>query len=126
MLEKFQSLASLDELFAKIADALGVGLDMVQANGMDYVVMYGQYDVIKSLPGHLMEGFLLGFVGALVVGLITQLVVDIDASKPNKITIRLALIAFFVVMVTTALRDIVLFGFAPEIYSIQAVLELLG
>jgi hypothetical protein len=67
MFEGFQGLESLDQLLTKIADSLGMGVDVIRENGMEYIMMYGQYEFLKSLWWIILGNLLLFIVGYAIV-----------------------------------------------------------
>lgn len=128
MMENLQSLESLDSLFAKIADIMGLAVDQVQANGMDYVLEYGRYCFAKELASTI-GGFLI--FGSIIMGLVwigmgAWFQEDFDFEKPfvksRNISIAIYVLVFLTVLINYSLPYLM----SPTMYSIEKCLQLLN
>jgi hypothetical protein len=120
---KIESLKSLDVLFAKIADILGVGVDAVAENGMEYVMMYGRYHFLYRLPLTVLVAIMLTFLAFIPFLMIW---VDYIPEQLSKSQCLIIFTVLGVVFIASILISSLTYIFSPEMYSIKAVIDLLG
>lgn len=125
-MENLMSIQSLDALFTKVADLLGVGLDMVKANGMEYVMMYGRYYFWSSLSGDLLWILSMVLLVSVLVGVLVWTIFDFDCRLDfkKKHILPLALFPIGLTLLITLISSLP-YIMSPQMYSIEKVLQLL-
>jgi len=120
-LESLDIIQSLDSLFTKVAEALGLGIDLIREQGVYYIMMYGRYELARTMA----TAILIAFVGSLIIGIILWLSWEDSDEVSKKIGMNVFLFGLSIGF-AVAIYEFTIYIVAPEIYSIKAVLELLG
>lgn len=122
-MEGLKSLEGLDILFEKIANALGIAIDTVQANGMDYILEYGKYALVKNITSDFVFwGFIFALLCLLGCGVIIE-ECKVKAKTAIACTIVLWLLLTSIVSV---LPKLIVFLTSPMMYSIEQAMKLLN
>lgn len=119
-MEKFQSLEKLDQLFGKIADALGVAIDQVQEHGMEYIMMYGKYCFAKQVMPTIGWAIIIGFV----LWVIISMVMAECGVENSRIYVITGISSVGGVVVFRVFSILLPYLISPEMYSIEKALQL--
>jgi len=116
---------SFTPMIQKLSELFGVSVDAIKEHGMEYVMAYGRYHVVNQT---LKDICVISFVTALIVAIIERLI-SLDMSDDDKVPSKKTFILFGIgivlaVAVLCVLVNAVPYLVSPEIYSIQAVLDL--
>lgn len=124
-MEKFQALQSLDQLFVKIADALGVAVDQVQQNGIEYIMMYGKYQVVVESIDFFK---FITAISAIIFIFILAVLGDyffLDDNKQKVLKfIKYYICIYVIVLIFLIGSNVLPYIVSPEMYSIEKALEL--
>jgi len=126
-MNEFLTNPNIDKILKTIADTMGLSVDFVKSNAMEYVLQYGKYDLINNV------GNTFSLIGgiALIIALVSQLVVKCDYTSTesdikslNKFTKWLCIITICI-LVSVIGFEVLKYCVSPQIYSIKAVMELI-
>lgn len=123
-MEDLKFIEGLDSLLVKVADALGVGLDMVQANGMEYIMEYGKY-MFWSKFGF---AFIFSALVSILIAMIPAVIIANNTSSYEEFTkkeITIIILGFVIPLILFMVISSLPYIMAPEMYSIKQAIELL-
>lgn len=109
----------------KLSEIFCVSVDAIKAHGMEYVMMYGKYHLATSTLQDTLASLIFSTLGVCFLWGVGYMLWSIDhdcESKKNWVisgSIVIGLIVLF-----SILSNVVPYIVSPEIYSIQAVLNL--
>lgn len=115
-----ESLQSIDKLLANIADSLGIGVDMLKENGMQYILEYGEY-IFWS-------GFVWNFFFITSVLACVEALVCLGLSSEQELNVKsftITTIIFIVLDIIILYLTAMPYIMSPEMYSIKQVIELI-
>lgn len=120
-----QTLAQLDELFVRIAEALGIALDVVQESGMEYIMMYGRYESHVFFFGWTLAGIIFGIVAGLVALCIWGDGGGFESGKELVLVFTIPFIACIIIGILIGCMELIPYYISPEIFSIKEAIKLI-
>lgn len=123
-------LNSIEPALTKLSETFCVSVDYLKENVMQYIMMYGKYELMTGIFNtiiwmSILSGVIIGF--AVLIGwFIYEEYSDYNSEPYNwkkiiKISSKIAI--FFILMLIVF--QLVIYVSSPEIYSIKQVLELI-
>ena len=124
-----ENLTGLNEVFEIIAKELGVGIELVKANGMEYILEYGKYSIVGEVIMSVIIAILLFIVlmgATIIIGLLIRDEVSYgNEDKYFRIVLISGGIIAFVLSSIYVLHDIIVYNISPLMYSLDAISKLL-
>ena len=126
--EMNELINSLNPALQKLSDTFCVSVDTIREHGMEYILMYGKYHVTT----HCIKAMIVTIIAALCCEALTFLFTAwiiseeaCDEEKALKISIIVHAIVFILVVLAVFLAMIIPYWVSPEMYSINAVMQLI-
>lgn len=122
-------LNSIEPALAKLSEIFCVSVDYLKENIMEYIMMYGRYELMRGIFNKiiwlsLLSGVIIGF--AVLIGyFIHDEYGDYDEPYNWKRIIKISSIIAISFIVIIIIFQLVVYISSPEIYSIKQVLELI-
>lgn len=108
-----------NDIIQKLADMFFISAEYVQAHFWEYVLMYGKYHFWKEFPLVIVAAIFC--TGLIMLGL--PLVSDIEDDKKLA---KFAVFTLCAIIAITALMVSLPYIMSPEMYSLEAVMELIN
>ena len=116
---------SFTPMIQKLSELFGVSVDAIKEHGMEYVMAYGRYHVVnKTLHNVALISLLTALLVVTIELLIYFEIEDFEPTLSKKLFILCGIGIVLLVAIVVALLNVVPYLASPEIYSIQAVLDL--
>ena len=116
---------SFTPMIQKLSELFGVSVDAIKEHGMEYVMAYGRYHVVdKTLHNVALISLLAALLVVAIEPLIYFEIKDEEPTQSKKPFILCGIGIVLLVAIVVALLNVVPYLVSPEIYSIQAVLDL--
>ena len=117
---------SFTPMIQKLSELFGVSVDAIKEHGMEYVMAYGRYHVVnKTLHNVVLISLLAALLVVTIESLIYLEIKDEEPTQSKKPFILCGIGIVLLAAIVVALLNVVPYLASPEIYSIQAVLNLI-
>jgi hypothetical protein len=119
---------SLNEILKVIADTLGCSVEFIKQNGMEYLLEFGKYKYISTIPRHVLEGVFLGGLICLVVALVLFGLIEYKIQTNTK-RIWVAILFTLLFIITSSIPlgiETMKFKSSPNIYSIEKAYDMIN
>lgn len=119
-------ITSLEPALQKLSEIFCVSMDTIRLHGMEYILMYGQYECVNKTIQAVGYSFITLFIIFFVVIMIIMSEGSIADDEDFKKVFKLAGIAIVVIELVIVMMMTITYFICPEMYSINAVMKLIN
>lgn len=119
-------MEGLNDLLKMASQKLGVAIDVLQANGMEYVKDYAHYTYMNNIMGNIFFGVLLAVLVAIIGGFIFFLIDDtVYGCSPvfTRVYTTILVIICLLIMVAPLVQETLSYTASPVMYGLEHILE---